>query len=113
MSGLTGNLIGICLSLNVEDKEWHQRTGVAKYAEGLYKLHPGYPDPGTPTEIQFVARPYQSNNATVGVTPEALLYTVLHHLERPNADEDTRLAIAHIDQALKILHGRTHKQNKE
>jgi hypothetical protein len=104
MSGFTGRVVAIALSMGVKPDEWHQRTGVIKRATGLYDLYPAYPDAGTPTQIQFVVRPYQSNNATVGVTPEALLVTVMHHLDQPDADEDTRLAVKHIEQALALLH---------
>ncbi len=113
MSELTGRVEGVVLSMGMAKNEWHQRTGVVKRSAGRYDLLPGYPDTGTATQIEFVPRPYQPNNAEVGVTPEALIFTVMRHLDQPNASEDTRLAIKHLEQALALLHGQSPTMNKE
>lgn len=105
MSEYTGLVEAIVLSLGQEPDEWHQRTGLVKRGDGLYDLFPAFPEGGTPTRVEFVLRPYAQNNARRGVTPEAILYTAMHHLDQVGASEDTRLAIKHIEQALALLHG--------
>ena len=106
MSGLKGQLLAIVLSMGFDIKEWHQRTGVVKRAEGLYDLYPGYPDDSKPIQIQFTPRPYEQQNHTSSVTAEALIYTVVHHLEQPGIDSATRDAIKHLNAALDLLHDR-------
>ena len=111
-------VMSMVLSLGVQEKEWHQRTGIALIGEGSYRLYPGHPDKGQPTDIQFVPRPYKSDNAPVGVTPEALLAVVEHYLQRPFdlhqpparstlADSNVKLALHHIERAIDALHNQT------
>lgn len=105
MSGLKGYVVAIVLSMGV-GPEWHQRTGIVKRGAGLYDLFPGHPDAGMPTRLQFVPRPYEQNNAREGVTPEALLFTAMHHLQAGETDGPTLEAITHIEAALAALHKR-------
>lgn len=113
MSGLKGHVLAVVLSMGFDIDEWHQRTGVVKRAEGLYDLYPGYPDNSKPTQIQFVPRPYKQQNHTTGVTAEALIYTVVHHLEQPGIDSATQEAIKHLNAALDVLHERRIHSSKD